>query len=468
MLTGSFSGETGQKFGEVIILGAGFSMALSSKMPSTDELGKRAAERACIPENRLPIRGFHAGNFERWLSLLGEDQPQRSLVQNLDCRRMFAELSAALVEVLWEAESEAIRALSNDPDSSDGVEHWLRDLLLLMHWRRAMAITLNYDTLIEAAVRTYPLPLGPLGQSATPNDVLDNYPVMGGVGGIVPPQCRRSTFQLLKLHGSIDWFVAYGDKTGATVQRVDAPSKMGYPAIEPAHRARAARGLAPFIVPPTVTKSSYYDNPVTSWIWQHAGQAIGMANRIALVGYSLPRGDLAMSAMVAEAIHSRSTVLEIVNPCPAPPGALLRELGADYLEVVSGDRCIERFVKMYCDRSAAAVVAEVRKILDRMDPELQVTWIAEQSGFQMLRQVEEIRPGRSDAELVLVPVPFGEHEKVGEGTRLSELLDQLRRAKRVVRLMAERPLLSSQLVPIVAAEWTSYAPEAALSLHALR
>src|SRR6266568_3205067 len=67
----------------VLILGAGFSRAISDAAPLTDELGNLVVSR--MSDDRLPAhpRGFEGGSFEVWLSRLGEDQPDLSVEANL-------------------------------------------------------------------------------------------------------------------------------------------------------------------------------------------------------------------------------------------------------------------------------------------------------------------------------------------------------------------------------------------------
>lgn len=57
---------------EVFILGAGFSRAISDRMPLTDELGNLALNRGIFPPETAPFQG---GQFEAWLSRRAEPQP---------------------------------------------------------------------------------------------------------------------------------------------------------------------------------------------------------------------------------------------------------------------------------------------------------------------------------------------------------------------------------------------------------
>jgi hypothetical protein len=75
---------------DVIIIGAGFSRALSASMPLTDELGNESVGAAGLGTGeRVPIGGFTGGRFEEWLSRLAENQPDLSDLENASNRALF-------------------------------------------------------------------------------------------------------------------------------------------------------------------------------------------------------------------------------------------------------------------------------------------------------------------------------------------------------------------------------------------
>ncbi|MGD0985471.1 MAG: hypothetical protein ABSA65_16915 [Acidimicrobiales bacterium] len=312
------------------MLGAGFSKAVAAELPITDELGAEATRLAKVPRSRLPRRAFNGGTFETWLSRLAEDQPYLSAAENLHNRGIFSDVTAALVEVLRTRE-QSVFARDAPP--------WLFEFLSVAHHRGATLITLNYDTVVEVAVASYGHWLEALRRRVTPDDILGDLPPRGWPGqgagfesvrrpiqmigmfsGVQhQPAPHGSTFRLLKLHGSLDWYWSPGDSSGATLRRTTVQSRFGAPRDDWEQRDREAPGLEPFIVPPTATKSAYYTNPITRWAWSHAAQAMHEAERISLVGYSFPQTDLVMSGMVADAARSRRVAFEIVNQDPLPP-----------------------------------------------------------------------------------------------------------------------------------------------------
>ena len=90
------------------VLGAGFSLAASSKMPITDELGRRAAARLELDD--LPAFSPDGITFESWLTWLAERQPFLSEAEHLQDRARFAELSEAIAEVVTESQAAADEA----------------------------------------------------------------------------------------------------------------------------------------------------------------------------------------------------------------------------------------------------------------------------------------------------------------------------------------------------------------------
>ena len=81
--------ESGMWFGkeqnarDVVLLGAGFSKAVSDHFPLMPELGQCALDEASIPAGLRPPKST---NFEAWLSRISEDQPYRSVEENLGAR----------------------------------------------------------------------------------------------------------------------------------------------------------------------------------------------------------------------------------------------------------------------------------------------------------------------------------------------------------------------------------------------
>jgi hypothetical protein len=147
------------------------------------------------------------------------------------------------------------------PDDRDSrlvpYQHFVSDYL---HKRHSTVITFNYD------------------------EILENLRLNGGYYGWQDHVTKRQTgIPLLKLHGSIGWDISN-----------------------------------PIIIPPTWSKS-LRDGDVAKKIvplWQLAGEAVGNADRIVFIGYSLPSTDQYFRQFLAMALAKSRRIQEVIviNP----------------------------------------------------------------------------------------------------------------------------------------------------------
>ena len=168
---------------DVVILGAGFSHALSSEMPLTDQLGDRVLREKQFWGYRGVKSPFTSGGFEKWLSTLAEDQPYLSAAENLANRALFVQLSGAIRRVLGGAEHATL---------GKGGPEWLFKLLSVLHKRRANVLTLNYDGLVEYGVSTHYLwdyAINQGSSAATSSEIFHKH--VSSFGSMVPSH-RRS------------------------------------------------------------------------------------------------------------------------------------------------------------------------------------------------------------------------------------------------------------------------------------
>jgi SIR2-like domain len=312
----------------------------------TDELGER-----CRPylesagyADRLPTR-FRGGLFEQWMSRLASDQPDYSAATNAENRGLFARTSETIARVLDSAQRGAL--LGPCPT-------WLPDLVAWFHQFQSTVITFNYDNLIEYVVMTKDLQGsdGTQRRRVLPVDILGDLPPY-------PAQPARlagplaTTFQLLKLHGSLDWRWSSGDESGATLSRFDLTGEWEHPGLpDAAEISRRLPGREPFIVPPTAIKSAYYTNPITRELWNRASTALDATRVVILIGYSMPITDLVFTAMLRENVHAEVTGIGrqhfvVVDLSPEKVRENLFSLGYDQVHIAAefgGESCVADFV----------------------------------------------------------------------------------------------------------------------------
>lgn len=402
--------------GEVLVLGAGFSRAVSSHMPLTDELGRAALNHAGLDgDSRVPATGFGPEfTFEEWLSLLAEDQPYLSERHNRDNAALFSTLRESIGEVLA---SKAVAAADVTPPK------WFYELLALIHYRRATVITFNYDTLVELGVATHnlrmPSEASLNSNPLTPDDVLMGQPPLPSP--LISEVVRRphSTFRLLKLHGSVDWWAVPDDRSGSTLNRERMEGKFGsYQPWDATRRRYLLPGRERFIVPPSTLKSAYYTNPLVRELWSEARDTMRRATRISFLGYSLPRADTVMTSLVESAIRGRAISFDIVNLTPDAPRARLLGLGAISYSVdeYSGINAVESFTRALTERASGELVEVLRRqsLSECAETQVLVSWGVPTPAQTGTRRVTSVLPPDASG---FVELSLDEHPPVhGDAT----------------------------------------------------
>jgi hypothetical protein len=330
-----------------IILGAGFSRALSKRMPLVNELGEAILKRT----GRIRQLSV-GGDFEMLLSRLAEWQPDLRDDRNYQNRMLFHEITKTLHSIMTEREAETLRGKP---------PWWLLRLLGIAHVCRMTLITFNYDTLIEHAVNAYVLYDWEARIHVLAEHILNRTPILAP--GTVGPGTGREprTFRLAKLHGSLDTFWVPSDRSGATINRQPL-GRWGNPIqLDELSRSRYFPGRSPFIVPPAAAKSTFYDNPISRELWQTAAEALRIADQVAIVGYSLPLTDLVTSGMLAETLGDREVEVDVVNCDPRDVVNRLRFLGVncDMIRAHGGCNAVEEFVDEIESVTAQRVVTSL-------------------------------------------------------------------------------------------------------------
>lgn len=366
--------------GEVFILGAGFSRAISEHLPLTDELGNLVLERDPHHLGRSAAKlRFANGTFESWLSRRGEPQPYLTAAENLASQAVFARGTNLIAEVLDERVAKALER---------PMPTWLGELVSLWHLRKSNVLTFNYDPLIECAFQTMAF-FDWRTQSHFQWGSLINYSPagkagssLGEVGGKTAP---HSTFRLWKLHGSLNWHWVPGDETGATVLRGRLPGEFGEPSPVSGDELNwSAPGRERFIVPPAALKSGYYGNPVTRAIWRQSYQALSQARSITLMGYSIPPTDLSTYGMLAEALvrgtETRVRVVDFNPGTSADSNSIIRRVGAlrgfseGVVSIGAGASAIPDYVRHLLKEAAADAIQGILELRCEDDPALFVDW----------------------------------------------------------------------------------------------
>lgn len=274
----------------VFILGAGFSKAVNADMPLLADLSKGV-------ESTLSSKGIDIGpdleaieDVEQWLTLLAEPAPWLSPADRMRNMALFTDVSQAIHDVLIAMQVKA--SVTSPPD-------WLIPLVEYWHRTEATVVTFNYDCLVELAY----LDAMPRAGHFWPADIyaIPITPAVQRAGGI--GRQKPVTFNLLKLHGSLDWWYS-----GPEAEQSDPIYWKGWtghfgegmaPLWGEFGPERLVADKLPMIVPPAATKGPFYRNKLLAEQWAMAASAMNEADVLVLMGYSAPVTDLTVTSLIA-------------------------------------------------------------------------------------------------------------------------------------------------------------------------
>ncbi len=257
-------------------------------------------------------------DFETWMSLVATAEPYRNRAENYESLGLYSRAVRQVGRVLQDEVSIA---------TSADLPVWLQRLVQIWHATKAPVATFNYDTLTEIAAKRGSL-YDPDERLVLPWPTVINFAPSGNDKSIGEDSrnIAWSSFRLLKLHGSVNWFWVPEDASGATLERV--PLFDG--AVEDERSFDTSRwlpGREPYIVPPVATKSLFYGGPLTSHLWRSASAALTDSEEVVIMGYSMPVTDLTTLGLLREAFRRKQTLRVVVcDPNPGPVVERLRSL----------------------------------------------------------------------------------------------------------------------------------------------
>jgi len=155
---------------------------------------------------------------------------------------------------------------------------------------------------------------------------------------------------ILKLHGSINWFVYSGVRKYAFANE-DVVSHKGKTLLSRGHwwfnepAEKDGEIIEPLIITPTLYKN-YAENDLISSVWQQAKKSLDGCNRLVVGGYSFPPTDFAVRKLFLEAFeaHSPDEII-VINPDTSVVKTIKELSHFDKPIVVCKD--LVEFVKLY-------------------------------------------------------------------------------------------------------------------------
>lgn len=320
----------------VVILGAGFSKAVIDSFPLMKHLGKKILDLLLEEDKKKLPPVYKDIGFEKWITFITEPQPYYNKQEKLESSLLAYKITNAISRILTTEQAKVF-------EEKVKIQKWFWSFIHVLHLLQAKVITLNYDNLIEYGIDELKLPRplqlqNPHGDiSLTPiyiteNDILDGLPEaigydprsvmnlrMSNSQTILPPY--KKTFKLYKLHGSLCWYWLEESKANSLIRCCYAHN----------HKDDIPAGYEPFIAPPLLTKNEILNQePLMQKIWIGAKESIERADRIAIIGYSLPEADFAITGLLSTRImrdNVKDVEIEIINPYPDEICSRLRSFG---------------------------------------------------------------------------------------------------------------------------------------------
>lgn len=289
---------------DVFLLGAGFSHAISERMPLLAALGDEMAYR--LPRDYGWFDLETQLNLEEMLTFLATPQPWLSEAENLRNQAEFLDISRRMAVVLSRAESAVL---------SHPMPEWLMPLVQGWHDQGVEIVTLNYDTLVEHALTELFRQSSPKLGSVVAHAHSYAVPIQSAMARsrlVHNPYEGTRTLGLMKLHGSLNW--RYSGSTSSRGEEIyDVGVIPGWdPKPLPREATSAAIDKVPLVVPPTFGKSPFFTNETVAGTWRSAFRALSRADSIYALGYSLPEADHSMIGLLRDAIGNRQEV-HVVN-----------------------------------------------------------------------------------------------------------------------------------------------------------
>ena len=218
-----------------------------------------------------------------------------------------------------------------DGKVTGGLYGLLKRLLEEVGRERLSIVTFNYDLIVEKSLAAFSKTANSPNQlfsiQASYQVKFDNYFPGGGSEEFWTPMFPE-VIQVIKPHGSMNWFLAYEDADDFRQVNPSEPAEVWCcqdTEIRKDYRYHDADSdldsptffLKPLIVPPVFDKAKYWAT-ILGPQWVGFERALSEADRLVVCGYSLPDADVKAQCVIASALaqnqHLRRLDVVDVNP----------------------------------------------------------------------------------------------------------------------------------------------------------
>ena len=305
----------------VFVLGAGFTRAFYPNAPlmrddwGVDELIKKFGS---IPGLRRILeheKSFKPPNIdiERLMTRLDEQMPY-------DLSEVG--LSEAIASLLQELKYQLIQRIqqAGDTNATD-LPSDLEKIAGYCVTQKINCVTFNYDDFFDRA----------LWKASCATHAGTAWRPDMGYGFFCRPSTslfdassvfpRQTKILLLKLHGSVNWFIKFGSQApyllDSVVHHADWYADWKHNAALDKNKMLEHLEKLPFIVPPILAKRGTLNQPILRKVWEEAYRTLRGAESVVFLGYRFPSTDIAASFLFGEALQGKlENIRVVVKPCP--------------------------------------------------------------------------------------------------------------------------------------------------------
>jgi hypothetical protein len=314
---------------DVFILGSGFSNAISdNKLPTLNSLTKgleaMIKDRDEKPFSNLILEWIDKigyDNFEDLLTVLYQDFPWKTSQESHLQYSLYEYLSKLIAKYFEDCQEEAptiknkkaIEAINpGETIPLEFLDPTLKNFICRLHKEETKLITFNYDAVFEDISRIIidKCILYDKGKNKDEQKRIscDHFYLMALMRlhklQITHHDLFREyipTFTLSKLHGSINWY-----HYGRNSNQIFLESGYFREVQEVSKKA-----LVPVIIPPVYDKTGFLNIAPIRWIWVRAREHLSKADRLFIIGYSLPESDLTVRLMLKNNINASTQIYVI-------------------------------------------------------------------------------------------------------------------------------------------------------------
>lgn len=302
---------------KLFVLGAGFSKAYNpGRIPVTDDFLKIAEKEGYLkPDNEHKeliefVKNFFgdysSANIEKIASFLTTE-----LIPDIDQRDVYQDkLYRQLISIV----TDTLGLIQDYPEKEEFRDIYQRFANNIVK-NETNIITFNYDLILDNFLH-----------NTGAWTVQSNYGVEIPYDGKFLARGGDLKMQYLKLHGSLNWGrrIVPHPKYGDRIVMIPYPDVPILPISPIAHTGFSSKPSVapmfyePFVIPPIMTKESFYREPVLQNIWYNAKGLLSKAEEIFIIGYSFPPADYLAELLFRQSLATSSSEsnkkIWIINP----------------------------------------------------------------------------------------------------------------------------------------------------------